>query len=384
LRAFGLPQAPFPDRVDGPRAVETAVELGVVERIGARIPSELLVAELGREAAQHLAMARLQVLANVRGLRELIPELASVAAAAGIPIVLLKFAALQARGCLAEGSRAAGDVDVLLREGDAERLAEILTGHGFHAPATTLADHHLPPLLDGDGRMVELHTRLPGVRPPGSARFAGFDALEAAGGLEPAPGLGEHCFLPRRDLMAAYAVAHALAHHGGADAYPVSRMLADVIDVLPGDRRAPWINVREWIAADVPGSAMDAVTGLCDALEKGELDGLAGPEEALLRHVLAGSLDPEYRRSLAVGFAMRPLTDGPRWRRFLKTVQWKAFPTKTQVAAQLGLPNVERVTLRLRLAPSIALAKRLPRLAGEALRVTWLRLTGAARKGPTS
>jgi len=382
VRAFGPPEAPFPDRIDGVGAVEIAVDLGVVERIGARVPSELLVDELGREEARRLAMARLQALASVRGLCDLIPELAAVATAAGIPIVLLKFAALQARGCLAEGSRAAGDVDVLLRERDAERMAEILTGHGFRATATTLADHHLPPLLDRDGRMVELHTSLPGMRPPGNDRFAGFDALEAAGGLERAPGLGDHCLLLRRDLMAAHAVAHGLAHHCGADAYPVSRMLADVIDVLRVDRRARWSHAREWIAADVPVSHLDAVPGLCDALEKGELDALAGPEDALLRHVLAGSLNPAYRRSLAVGFMLRPLTDGPRWRRFLKTVQWNAFPTKTQVAAQMGLPNAERVTLRLRLAPSIALAKRLPSLTREVARLAWRRLVGARTARP--
>jgi len=384
LRAFGPPQAPFPDRVDGPRAAALAGDLGLVERIGARVPSSLLVTELGSDVARQLALSRLQVLARVRGLCDLIPELASAAAAAAIPIVLLKFAALHAGGYLAEGSRAASDIDILLPERDVERAAEILTSRGFFAAEAAMADHHhWPPLHDRQGRVVELHTRLPGLREPGGRRFAGFEALEAAGGLQPAPGLDSGCQLLRPDLMAAHAIAHGLAQHGGADVYPVTRALGDVIDVLPGERRRRGIGAAEWIAADVPSSELDAVLGLCDALEKGDLDGLDARREtrtegALLHHVLASSLDPDYRRSLAVDHLFHSLSDEPRWWRFLKRVQCLALPTKAQLAARLGLPSARLVTLRLRLAHAIALVRRLPWLARAALLVAW---RGVSRLG---
>jgi hypothetical protein len=361
-----------------------AADLGVVERIGARVSSSLLVAELGREVACQLAVSRLRTLAGVRRLCALIPELVSLAEAAAIPIVLLKFAALHAGGWLAEGARAAGDVDVLVRERDAERAAEILIVRGFRAAEMTMADHHLPPLQDGQGRVVELHTRLPGLRRPESRRFAGFEALEAAGGLEPAPGPGRGCHLLRRDPMLAHVVAHGLAHHGGADDYPVARMLADVIDRLPGDRRASGMGALEWLADEVPRSDLEAVLGLCDTLEKGELDGLdAGRgsrrEAALLRHVLAGSLDPGYRSSLIVGHLLRPLTDEPRWRKLLKMVRYSVFPSDAQLAARFGLPSARLVYGRLRLAHALRLARRLPRLGGAALRVAWSRV---GRAGP--
>lgn len=374
-RAFGPPNEPFPGRIDGRRAADLAGDLQVVERIGARVPSSLLAQELGREVARELALSRLQVLARVRGLCDLIPELASTAAAAAIPIVLVKFAALHAGGYLVEGSRAAADIDVLVPERDARRAAQALTGRGFLAAEATLADHHhLPPLHDRQGRVVELHTRLPGLRGPGGRRFAGFETLEAAGGLEPAPGLGHGCYLPRRDLLVAHAVAHGLAQHGGADVYPVTRVLADVIDLLPGERRARGIGAVEWIAADVPAADLDAVLGLCDALERGALDGLDAPgatrpEGALLHHVLASSLDPDYRRSLAVGHLFHSLSDEPRWWRFLKTLQCLAVPSKAQLAARLGLPSARLVSRRVRLAHAAELARRLPGLARAALGV---------------
>lgn len=380
LRAFGPAQAEYSDTIDRPQAAALAADLGLVERVIARVPPSLLVAELGPELARQLALSRLQTMARLRGLCDLVPELASATAAVAIPIVLLKFAALHAGGYLAEGSRAAGDVDVLVPESDAPRAARALVERGFFTSEAKLSDHHhWPPFHDRQGRVVELHTRLPGLRPPGENRFAGFDALQRAGGLVPAPGLGPGCHLLRRDLLAAHAIAHGLAQHGGADAYPVTRALADVIDVLPGGRRGRGLDAAEWIAEDVPSSELDAVLGLCDALERGDLDSLEARREtsaegALLQHVLASALDPDYRRSLAVGQLLHSVSDEPRWWRFLKTVQCLAWPTRAQLAARLGLPGARVVTWRLRLAHARALAGRLPGLA----RAAWRRASRTA------
>lgn len=381
LRAFGPARGPFPGRVDGPQALALAADLGLVERIGARVPPSLLVAELGPAATRELALYRLRAVAGVRGLCDLIPDLASAMAAAGIPVVLLKFAALHAGGYLAEGSRAAGDVDVLVPESDAPRAAQALIDRGFFGSEAKVADHHhWPPLHDRQGRVVELHTRLPGLKQPGARRFAGVEALEKAGGLEPAPGLGPGCHIPRRDLLAAHVIAHGFAQHRGADAYPVTRALADVIDLLPGSRRATGLGwAAGWIADALPPSEVDAILGLCDALEQGDLADLetrpGTREGALLRHVLASSLDPDYRRSLAVGKMVHSLSDEPHWWRFLKTVQCLAFPTRAQLAARLGLPGARVVTWRLRLAHARALVGRLPGLA----RAAWRRAAGPRR-----
>lgn len=324
----------------------------------------------------------MQALADVRRLCDLIPELAELAAAAALPIVLLKFAALHAGGYLVEGSRGAADVDVLLREGDAQRAAALLAERGFSAVPTTATDHHhLPPLRDREGGVVELHVSLPGIRQPGTRRFARFDTLERAGLLVPAPDRGPGCYLPRADILVAHAVVHGLAQHRGADVYPISRALADVMDVLPAGRRTREAAAWDWIAADVSPSQLEAVLGLCDALERGDMEPLAAPsdtrpEAALLHHVLASAIDPDYRRARALGSVLRPLTDEPRWWKSLKMVRSLALPTKAQLAVHLGIPNVRLVTGRLRVAHAVAVARRVPGHAKAALHLAWRRVTG--------
>lgn len=371
---------PFPGGVDGPRAVDVAVGLALAERIGARVPSAVLEHDLGRDAARRLMLARLKGLVPARSLGELLPELVGALCGARIPVILLKFAGLQAGGHLLERSRVAGDLDLLIREADAGPARQLLVGRGFTAFEPTLADHHhLPTLQDRQGRPVELHTRLPGLRAPGARRFAGFAALAAAGALRAAPGLGPGCHVLQPDFMAAHAVAHGLVQHGGADVYPLTRLLADLADLLPPGRRRRGIAAREWIAADVPPARLEAVLGLCDALELGDLDGLAArpAEAALLRHVVASALDPAYRRALAVGSLWRPLSDEPRWWRVLKSVQALALPTSTQLAARYGLPGSRHVGTRLRLRHALGLVRRLPELARAAARAAL-----GGRRGP--
>jgi len=369
LRAFGPPAQVCSHRIDPARATELATDLGLVERIGARAPADLLVAELGREAARQLTAARLRAVAGVGALAELVAELAAMAASSSIPIVPLKFAGLHAGGHLLLGSRGAGDVDVLVREQDAERAAWLLGARGFQPVGMTAAEHHLPPWQDGRGRMVELHTRLPGLRVPGHARFCGFEDLESAGGLRPAPGFGDACHLLRPHPMVAHLVAHGLAHHGGADDYPVARMLADVIDVLAGDCRTLGAGAREWLDDHVGG--LEAVLGLCDRLKAGDLDGLAAgaapPEAGLLRHVLAGSLDADYRSRLVVGHLLHPLTDRGRWRKVMRMVRYSVFPSDADLAARFGLPSARLVDRRLRLVHARRLPGRMLELARAAL-----------------
>jgi len=359
-----------------------ALALGLVERIGARVPASRLVSEVGPEAARQLAASRLWVLAGVRELCSLIPALAETAASASVPIVLLKFAALHVGGYLAEGSRAAGDVDVLVREGDAERLAGVLIARGFWTAQATSADHHRPPLRDGLGRVVELHTRLPGLRRPGGRRFCGFDELASAGALDPAPGLAEGCHLLRRDPLAAHAIAHGLAHHGGADAYPLMRMLADVIDILGDDCRGRGARAREWLDDDVRPADLESALALGDALRAGRLDDLlAAPasqgEGALLRHVLASALDADYRASLVVRHFVHPLTDERRWRKLWTMVRYSVFPSDAQLAARFGLPSTHPIDRRLRLAHARRLPRRLVELARSAVRVARRRMSRA-------
>ena len=140
--------------IDGSRAAGLARDLGLAERIATLVGPATLAAELGREPARELAVACSQRLARTQRQSEFVPELAEAARATSIPIVLLKFAALRAGGYLVEGSRAAADLDILVRDRDAAAAAALLRRRGFFPVHTPDADHHLPPLQDPMGRVV--------------------------------------------------------------------------------------------------------------------------------------------------------------------------------------------------------------------------------------
>src|SRR5688572_33363732 len=108
LRAFAPPalQAPV---IDGERAIKATRKLGLASRIAARIPSDVLRAELGAAASEitgdHLTTAAADaLLLTALGLVQ------SAAARVGAPLVGLKFVALRTLGVVRPGQRRANDV----------------------------------------------------------------------------------------------------------------------------------------------------------------------------------------------------------------------------------------------------------------------------------
>jgi hypothetical protein len=315
VRAFapaGTEAAP-PD--DPMRAVRDAQSLGLAERIAFRNADEGLVAELGRVAAALLAIARGRARARSAALLDAAGDVADCAATAGIPVAVLKGAALHLGGYVPPGARPAGDVDLLVLPDGARSLFDRLRARGWTIQPVDTADHQLPPLVDGAGRVVELHVHLPGVRVPlGGPRFARFDALERAGLLESRPIGTGRLFLPCRDLLVAHVTVHAVAQHGFVPAsYPLTRALADLCDLGLGgaDNAAAWTLV----ARDLGARETAAVESLCRLLAAGSLGFLADGESAaraLLAHAVAGVLDDAYRYSLVVRALAHPLSERAR------------------------------------------------------------------------
>jgi hypothetical protein len=111
-------------------------------------------------------------------LEERLKDALSVLHQAGIPVVLLKGAALAVAVYRSFEERSMADVDLLVRREDAQRAQELLLGAGWRRPAgdrSLAADEsvyevhqHLPPLEDERGTEtgLELHTDLFGAGHP--------------------------------------------------------------------------------------------------------------------------------------------------------------------------------------------------------------------------
>ncbi|MCZ7651585.1 MAG: nucleotidyltransferase family protein [Thermoanaerobaculia bacterium] len=162
-RAFGPVEVEI-EPGDADAAVEMAERLAVAARIAARVAGELLAAEVGDEGAARLRTARARAAASGMLVLEAAREVAEVAARAGIEVASLKFAGLAALGLPVLGRRGVGDLDLLVAPEEAGRLAEVLVGAGFRGSGGVAYEHHLAGLRSPAGTLVEIHTRLPGVR----------------------------------------------------------------------------------------------------------------------------------------------------------------------------------------------------------------------------
>src|SRR5262245_55309546 len=91
LRAFGPPGAPFAEAVDAAGALAAARRFEVSSRVAARQGRARLAAELGAEAAGELQRDLTTAAAQGLRIEAALREIASVAAALEIPLVLLKF-----------------------------------------------------------------------------------------------------------------------------------------------------------------------------------------------------------------------------------------------------------------------------------------------------
>ena len=394
LRAFGPAGAPAA-ACDPEAALALARRFEVSARIAVRQGRKGLAAELGEAAAAGFARDRARAAAVGLRLMEEVRRVAGVAAALGMPLACLKFAALEATGVLAAGSRGACDVDLLAPEERAGELWRALAAGGFRGSGLPEAEHQLPALVGPQGSVVEIHRHLPGVRLDGAAS-ATFAALDGAGLLRPLPDL-PGCWAPAPEVQAAHVLVHGLGQHGYWPAsYSLLKMVGDLIDLggkekkgqqgqqglqgqqgeekpaVPGVSAVPevpgWL---AWVARDISSAEAAAVSRLTRRLAAGE-DAAGwppGPEETLLRHILAGRLDPGYAEALRLGLFRPQPSERSRPVQLARTVLGALFLTDAQIVAVYGPPGNRLGFLGRRLARPFDLLWRLGSYGAR-----WLRL----------
>ncbi len=366
LRAFGPPGTPFAAPVEPAEALAMARRFEVSARIAARQGRERLAAELGPDAADGFARDRMVAAASGMRLMAAAHRIAERAALLGVPVTLLKFAALEGTGVLAAGSRGACDIDVLAPESRTGDLQQALLAASYHGSGLPEYEHQLPALTDPQGGAVEIHRLLPGVRIAGGSS-ATWEALDRAALLVPLPDLPGRCSAPAREVQAAHTLVHGLGQHGfWPSSYSLFRMVADLIDLGPLTDRA-----LAWVAQDIPAGEAEAVRRLCSRLAAGEVDTSLwdAPEETLLRHLLAGRLDPEYESALRLGLFRSQPSDRPPAGRLARTVLGTVFLSNAQIDAIYGPPRSRLGYLGRRLARPFDLLLRLGRYG-----VKWVRV----------
>lgn len=379
LRAFG-PVDPIEagDPIDPAAALVAARRFEMSARIASRqrrawLTGELVAGAAGAESAA--GFQRDQAAAAALGLRllALAGEVAEAAAPLGIPLILLKFAALEAAGFTALGARSACDLDVLAPEERADDLQRALLALGWRLSGMPPSEHQLAPVEHPQGGIVEVHRMVLGVRLDGGAS-ATVESLARHGLLRPLPGLPDSCSAPAAEVLAAHALVHGIGQHGYWPAsYSLLKMVADLIDLGFHADEALAGRAAALVARDVSAGEAAAVRSLCAALAAGT-DLLAGgdpssPAAVLLRHILAGRLDAGYAASLRLGFFRSQPSDRRPAARFLRSVFGAVFLTRGQIDAIYGPPRHELGYLGRRLARPFDLLRRLSRYSARTVRL---------------
>lgn len=363
IRAFAPPGTAAPAGVNPDGALARGRELSLAARVAARTGRERLTAELGGDAAAEFLAASRVAAARALQLEGLRGRVSAIARALDVPLVLLKFAALESAGRLAPGSRSASDLDVLVSAKDAGQLIAGLRGAGFEPGHELDQEHHWPALFS-HGVALELHRHLPGVAAPGqSGAFATLPDLAECGALvEIEPGL----YRPADAVVGAHLLAHALAQHGlTPEAYPVLRAFGDLSDL--GLASAPdeaWEKIRRWLAMALSNAEIDAARELLHRLADGDLEGLEGDAAVLLSHILAGAFDPHYRSALKLRLFAPPLSERTRGRAFAAFLGRTLWLSDAQIDAIYGRPRTRFGYLGRRVLRPFD-------LVGRSLRAAW-------------
>lgn len=316
-RAFGeadaQPSAPTPSHASEALSLSTALGLGPT--IAQRTPVSTLDADLGKDGAARLGRMLLAQVAHGLKLRETTARFCAAAADAGVTVVLLKQAALDALGLAGPTTRSAVDIDVLVRSVDLEELAAAATRAGFVRDARWPSSLH--PLVvrtpGPDQIPVECHVVVPYVRPTLDGANATLQSLDTAGLLGAAVGFPGSTRVPDEHAVAAHLISHALAQHRFTPAYGPVRLLVDStlleLDMRPGLAEAAF----GLVAHCVDAKELDALVELVKLLRRGapvaEINGSAGPAR-LLAHVVHSSTNRLYAESLIVARQRQRVYEG--------------------------------------------------------------------------
>ena len=306
------------------------------------LPRSVRRANIEGHVSSRLEEAYAQHLGRRNELREQLSEALAALNLHNVVPLLLKGARYLTEGC-APWSEARGmrDLDILVRQEDAQPAIEALRSIGYGSdsnPSST--DHHLPEMRKSSRYFpVELHTQ--------ALSFAARKLLatEHLWAVSSAGRLAEHAF---RVLPDEWQMVHALLHHQVSDRGYARRILA-IKDLWEFSRLGYALPPQSWraIAAHMDqGGGSDFLGSWI--VQAGRLFGLAAPAGVAISDIARGHADATFRRArsqywlrriLFVGdklrFAFSPETLAVRYR--LREGDWNAVAMARHVGFLLRL-----------------------------------------------
>ncbi len=349
LRALGPEFKPWVEarNLDSDRLTKVVGSDGLLGRVRARWPRENLESELDLDVLEQADKAIHGIAATELLQEKVASQIASMASDQGAPAILLKGMALRLGGYSVAGARRAGDIDLLVPSGNAETLFLTLIQQGSLKVDSQPQEHHLPPLVHPLGAVVEIHVDLRGVRLGGHGAATAEECL-SSGHCRALENWPEGTYIPDSNLLMAHLLVHGLGQHGfSPGAYPMLQLLADLQDLgFTGDQGDRFLaEGYGWIQLEVSREEVLGIRELLRRLEQGEkaseiVTGNAAPA-LILGHMLAGSMDAEYRQSLKLAAVIRPSIERQGLKGLLRNLGSAVLLTRGQIDLIYGQPRTE-------------------------------------------
>ena len=321
--------------------------VGLLGRVRARWPRENLGPELGAGLLEQADRAIHRIAANELLQERGSSQIAVMASEEGEPSIFLKGLALRLGGHSIAGARHASDIDVLVPRDAAGALHSALVEQGSVEHEIQPQDHHLPPLEHPQGAIVEIHVDLRGVNLEGE-RAATAEECLSSGRCRVLEGWPEGTHIPEWSLLIAHLLVHGLGQHGfSPGAYPLLQLLADLQDLdFSGDQGDLFLaEGYGWIKTEVTREEVVGTRDLLRRLEEGDQasDIVAGETApaVILRHMLAGSLNTEYRQSLKLAAVTRTSIARQGLMGLLRNLGSAVVLTRGQIDVIYGKPKTE-------------------------------------------
>ena len=319
----------------------------LLNRVGTRIPRQILESDLSASLCAEVEKTTHQLVASELLHEEVARDFAGLAHQQGDPVIFLKGMALRLGGHSVTGSRAASDIDVLLQPEDARAVSDTLELEGWRALDLQPQEQHLAPLVHPLGVVVEIHQMLSGIRIAGHGFATAADCIRA-GSCRQLMDWPVGSFVPGVNLLIAYLLVHALRQHGlQPDGYPALQVLGDLQDLgFSGENGERFLSASyKWVDGELSREEVLAVRDILLALEKGEKASTLLLEDSraalLLRHILAGAMDEDYRQSLKLTKLLNPVSQSGLFVGVSRGLGRALWLTRGQIDVIYGPPKTE-------------------------------------------